>query len=94
MKARFSRRHDPDLQENLLVDLIGAVSCRSGESLLDSDLREADLQSMATTRRLRERMMTSKREQRLNPMAATHLVDGIRRNRGRRDRTDALGYSL
>jgi hypothetical protein len=70
-ESEFSRRHDPDLQENSLVDLIGAVSCQSGESLLDSDLREADLQSMATARRLCEQTMTSKREQRLSPMAAT-----------------------
>jgi len=29
MKASFSRRHDPDLQENLLVDLIDAVFFQS-----------------------------------------------------------------
>jgi hypothetical protein len=71
MKASFSRRHEPDLQENPLVDLIGAVSCQSGEPLLESGLREAGLQSMATARRLCERMITSKREQRLSPVAAT-----------------------
>jgi hypothetical protein len=71
MNASFSRRHDPDPQENPLVDLVGVVFCKSGEPLLDSGLRKADLQSMATARRLCERTMTSKPEQRLSLVAAT-----------------------
>jgi hypothetical protein len=41
--------------------------------------REVDLQSVATARRLCERTMTSKLDQRLSPMAATRLIDGITR---------------
>jgi hypothetical protein len=95
-ESEFSRRHDLDLQENLLLDLIDAVFANRTSPILDSGLREADLHSMTTVRRGCERMMTSKREQRLNPMAATRiwLMELGRKRRAPRPHGCAEHFSL
>ena len=71
-ESEFSKRHGPRPTRESACGLNRrSFFANRGEPLLDSGLRKADLQSMATARRLCERTMTSKLDQRLSPMAAT-----------------------